>query len=35
MVSSEPLAIAGAHVKAPGFGYVLRKGTAFGFEPAG
>jgi hypothetical protein len=28
------LAIAGAHVNAPGFGYVVRKGAGFAFEPA-
>jgi len=28
-------AIAGAHVNAPGFGYVVRKGASFAFEPAG
>ena len=26
---------AGAHVNAPGFGYVVRNGTSFAFEPAG
>jgi glyoxylase-like metal-dependent hydrolase (beta-lactamase superfamily II) len=35
MAASERLAIAGAHVNAPGFGYVVRKGTSFAFEPAG
>jgi glyoxylase-like metal-dependent hydrolase (beta-lactamase superfamily II) len=35
MAASEHLAIAGAHVNAPGFGYVLRKGASFAFEPAG
>jgi glyoxylase-like metal-dependent hydrolase (beta-lactamase superfamily II) len=35
MAASERLAVAGAHVDAPGFGYVVRKGSAFGFEPAG
>jgi glyoxylase-like metal-dependent hydrolase (beta-lactamase superfamily II) len=34
MAASEHLAIAGAHVNAPGFGYVVRKGTSFAFEPA-
>jgi glyoxylase-like metal-dependent hydrolase (beta-lactamase superfamily II) len=34
MAASERLAIAGAHVNAPGFGYVVRKGTSFAFEPA-
>ncbi|HTV36408.1 MAG TPA: MBL fold metallo-hydrolase [Xanthobacteraceae bacterium] len=35
MAASERFAIAGAHVNAPGFGYVVRKGTSFAFEPAG
>ncbi len=35
MAASERFAIAGAHVNAPGFGYITRKGAAFGFEPAG
>jgi glyoxylase-like metal-dependent hydrolase (beta-lactamase superfamily II) len=35
MAASEGLAIAGAHVNAPGFGYVVRKGASFAFEPAG
>jgi glyoxylase-like metal-dependent hydrolase (beta-lactamase superfamily II) len=35
MAANERLAIAGAHVNAPGFGYVVRKGTSFAFEPAG
>ena len=35
MAASEHLAIAGAHVNAPGFGYVVRKGPSFAFEPAG
>jgi glyoxylase-like metal-dependent hydrolase (beta-lactamase superfamily II) len=34
MAASERLAIAGAHVNAPGFGYVVRKGLSFAFEPA-
>jgi glyoxylase-like metal-dependent hydrolase (beta-lactamase superfamily II) len=34
MAASERFAIAGAHVNAPGFGYVVRKGSSFGFEPA-
>lgn len=34
MAASERLAIAGAHVNAPGFGYVVRRGTAFAFDPA-
>ena len=35
MAASERLAIAGAHVNAPGFGYVVRKGASYAFEPAG
>jgi len=35
MAVSERLAIAGAHVNAPGFGHVVRKGASFAFEPAG
>jgi glyoxylase-like metal-dependent hydrolase (beta-lactamase superfamily II) len=35
MAATERFAIAGAHVSAPGFGYVLRKGTNYAFEPAG
>lgn len=35
MAASEGIAIAGAHVNAPGFGYVVRKGASFAFEPAG
>jgi glyoxylase-like metal-dependent hydrolase (beta-lactamase superfamily II) len=35
MAASERFAIAGAHVNAPGFGYVVRAGTSFAFEPAG
>ncbi len=35
IAASERLAIAGAHVNAPGFGYVVRKGASFAFEPAG
>ncbi len=35
MAASERLAIAGAHVNAPGFGYVVRKGLSYAFEPAG
>ena len=34
MAASERLAIAGAHVNAPGFGYIVRKGASFAFEPA-
>jgi len=35
MAASERLAIAGAHVNAPGFGHVVRKGATYAFEPAG
>jgi glyoxylase-like metal-dependent hydrolase (beta-lactamase superfamily II) len=35
MAASDRVAIAGAHVNAPGFGYVVRKGTSYAFEPAG
>jgi glyoxylase-like metal-dependent hydrolase (beta-lactamase superfamily II) len=35
MAATEHMAIAGAHVNAPGFGYVVRKGASFAFEPAG
>jgi glyoxylase-like metal-dependent hydrolase (beta-lactamase superfamily II) len=35
MAASERLAIAGAHVDAPGLGYVVRKGAGYAFEPAG
>jgi glyoxylase-like metal-dependent hydrolase (beta-lactamase superfamily II) len=34
MAATEGLAIAGAHVNAPGFGHVVRKGTSFAFDPA-
>ena len=34
MAASERLAIAGAHVNAPGFGHVVRKGASFAFDPA-
>ncbi len=34
MAAAERLAIAGAHVMAPGFGQVVRKGANFAFEPA-
>lgn len=34
LAASERLAIAGAHVNAPGFGYVVRRGAGFAFEPA-
>ena len=33
MVADEGLAIAGAHVNAPGFGRVTRRGAGFAFEP--
>jgi glyoxylase-like metal-dependent hydrolase (beta-lactamase superfamily II) len=35
MAASEGLAIAGAHVNAPGFGHVVRRGASYAFEPAG
>jgi glyoxylase-like metal-dependent hydrolase (beta-lactamase superfamily II) len=35
MAAADRIAIAGAHVNAPGFGHVVRKGAAFAFEPAG
>jgi glyoxylase-like metal-dependent hydrolase (beta-lactamase superfamily II) len=35
MVATDRLAIAGAHVNAPGFGHVVRKGATYAFEPAG
>ena len=35
MAATERFAIAGAHVDAPGFGYVVREGTSYAFEPAG
>jgi glyoxylase-like metal-dependent hydrolase (beta-lactamase superfamily II) len=34
MVATDCLAVAGAHVKAPGFGYLKRKGSGYTFEPA-
>jgi hypothetical protein len=34
IIATERLAVAGAHVSAPGFGYVRRKGTGYAFEPA-
>jgi len=34
MAASERLMIAGAHVNAPGLGYVMRRGARFAFEPA-
>lgn len=34
MVASERLAVAGAHVNAPGFGHLSRAGTGYRFEPA-
>jgi glyoxylase-like metal-dependent hydrolase (beta-lactamase superfamily II) len=34
IVASERMAVAGAHVAAPGLGYVTRKGTGYSFEPA-
>jgi glyoxylase-like metal-dependent hydrolase (beta-lactamase superfamily II) len=35
MAASDRIAIAGAHVNAPGFGNVVRKGASFAFEPIG
>jgi len=35
MVANERIVVAGAHVSAPGFGYVVRKGASYAFEPAG
>jgi glyoxylase-like metal-dependent hydrolase (beta-lactamase superfamily II) len=34
MVAADRIAVAGAHVDAPGFGQVVRKGTSFAFEPS-
>ena len=34
MAAQERIAIAGAHVAAPGLGYVVRNGTGYAFEPA-
>jgi len=34
MIAAERVAIAGAHVNAPGFGYLTRKGAGYAFEPA-
>jgi glyoxylase-like metal-dependent hydrolase (beta-lactamase superfamily II) len=34
MAASERLMVAGAHVNAPGFGHVVRKGLSYAFEPA-
>ena len=34
MAANERIMVAGAHVNAPGFGHVVRKGLTFGFEPA-
>lgn len=33
MAATERLAIAGAHLNAPGFGHVVRKGASYAFEP--
>jgi glyoxylase-like metal-dependent hydrolase (beta-lactamase superfamily II) len=35
MVANERIVIAGAHVNAPGFGHVVRKGATYVFESAG
>jgi glyoxylase-like metal-dependent hydrolase (beta-lactamase superfamily II) len=34
MIATERLAIAGAHVNAPGFGYLKRQGASYRLEPA-
>jgi len=34
MAASERVMVAGAHVNAPGFGHVVRKGLTYAFEPA-
>jgi glyoxylase-like metal-dependent hydrolase (beta-lactamase superfamily II) len=34
MIATDRLAVAGAHVNAPGFGYLKRKGVSYAFEPA-
>lgn len=34
MIASERLAVAGAHVNAPGFGRLRRRGAGYAFEPA-
>jgi glyoxylase-like metal-dependent hydrolase (beta-lactamase superfamily II) len=34
MVANEGLAVAGAHVAAPGLGYLTRKGTGYAYNPA-
>lgn len=34
MIATDRLAIAGAHVEAPGFGYVVRRNGRYAFEPA-
>jgi glyoxylase-like metal-dependent hydrolase (beta-lactamase superfamily II) len=34
MIATERLAAAGAHVNAPGFGYLKRQGSGYRFEPA-
>jgi len=33
MIAADHLAIAGAHVEAPGLGYVVRRGRGYAFEP--
>ena len=35
LAATERLAIAGAHVNAPGFGYIVRKGASYAFQPVG
>jgi hypothetical protein len=34
MIAAERLAVAGAHVNAPGFGHLKRKGAGYAFDPA-
>jgi hypothetical protein len=34
MIAAERLAVAGAHVNAPGFGHLKRKGAGYAFAPA-
>ena len=33
LVAAEGLAVAGAHVAAPGLGYLSRKGTGYAYDP--
>jgi hypothetical protein len=34
MAASDHVAIAGAHVSAPGFGHIVRRAGTYAFEPA-